>query len=75
LAKFNSEKKFLYLLSGLLLAIFLHGFYDFLLMQKNYPSIALGAFVSVAISVYFSMKAIKLHQKISPHREKENYLN
>lgn len=75
LAKFNAEKKFIYLLSGLLLAVFLHGFYDFLLMQKNYPIIAFGAFVSVAISIYFSIKAIKLHQDISPHREKENFLN
>jgi RsiW-degrading membrane proteinase PrsW (M82 family) len=68
LAKFNKEKKFIYLLKGLLLAIVLHGFYDFLLMQKNFPQIAFGAFVSVAISIYFSLKAIKLHQAISPHK-------
>jgi RsiW-degrading membrane proteinase PrsW (M82 family) len=68
LAKFNREKRFSYLIKGLIVAILMHGFYDFLLMQKNFPQIAIGAFVSVAISVYFSMKAIRLHQEISPHK-------
>ncbi len=68
LAKFNREKRFSYIIKGLIVAILMHGFYDFLLMQKNYPQIAIGAFVSVAISVYFSMKAIRLHQEISPHK-------
>jgi len=68
LAKFNKEKRFSLLMKGLALALIMHGFYDFLLMQKNFPQMAFGAFVSVAISVYFSMKAIKLHQQISPHQ-------
>lgn len=68
LAKFNKEKRFWYLVKGLFLAIFMHGFYDFLLMQRNFPTIAFGAFASVAISVYFSLKAIKMHQQISPHK-------
>jgi RsiW-degrading membrane proteinase PrsW (M82 family) len=68
LAKFNREKRFSYLIKGLIVAILMHGFYDFLLMQKNFPQIAIGAFASVAISVYFSMKAIRLHQEISPHK-------
>lgn len=67
LAKFNSAQRNLYLLKGLALAVIMHGFYDFLLMQSNYPQIAAGAFISLAISVYFSMKAIKLHQQNSPH--------
>jgi protease PrsW len=68
LAKFNQEKRFSYLLKGLAVAIVMHGFYDFLLMQKNFPPIAFGAFLSVAISIYFSLKAIRLHQEISPHK-------
>jgi len=71
LAKFNKEKKLVLLMKGLFLAILMHGFYDFLLMQKNFPQIAAGAFVSVAISIYFSIQAIKLHQKISPHKARE----
>ena len=71
LAKFNSARKTLYLIQGLLLAIIMHGFYDFLLMQKNFPQIAAGAFVSLAFSIYFSLKAIKLHQQISPHQNKK----
>jgi RsiW-degrading membrane proteinase PrsW (M82 family) len=70
LAKFNREKRLMYLVYGLSLAVFMHGLYDFLLMQKNFPQIAAGAFVSVIISVYFSLKATKLHQDISPHKLK-----
>jgi RsiW-degrading membrane proteinase PrsW (M82 family) len=71
LAKFNHEKRFVYLAQGLILAIIMHGFYDFLLMQRNFPQIAIGAFISLAISVYFSFKAIKFHQQISPHKYKK----
>ncbi|HRG57456.1 MAG TPA: PrsW family glutamic-type intramembrane protease [Bacteroidia bacterium] len=76
LAKFERLKRNSYLFKGLLLAIVMHGFYDFLLMQNNFPQIAVGAFVSVGVSIYFSMKAIKLHQQISPHqREKKTGAN
>lgn len=71
LAKFNKAKKFSYLAKGLVLAIILHGFYDFLLMQRSYPELAIGAFVSLLISVYFSFKAIKMHQQRSPHLKKK----
>jgi RsiW-degrading membrane proteinase PrsW (M82 family) len=70
LAKFNVGKGNFYLLKGFLIAVVMHGFYDFLLMQRNFPQIAVGAFVSLAISVYFSFKAIKFHQQISPHKYK-----
>jgi RsiW-degrading membrane proteinase PrsW (M82 family) len=72
LAKFNINKKNSLLIKGIVLAIVMHGFYDFLLMQKNFPQIAFGAFVSVAISVYFSLKAIKLHQQNSPHIHRQD---
>ena len=75
LAKFNSTKKTSYLLKGLIFAILMHGFYDFLLMQSNFPQIAVGAFVSLAISIYFSLKAIKLHQQISPHAKQHDKSN
>jgi RsiW-degrading membrane proteinase PrsW (M82 family) len=70
LAKFNQKKRFIYLAQSLILAILMHGFYDFLLMQRNFPQIAVGAFVSLAISVYFSFKAIRFHQQNSPHHYK-----
>jgi RsiW-degrading membrane proteinase PrsW (M82 family) len=68
LAKFSKEKSFWYLMKGLVVAIVMHGFYDFLLIQRNFPQIAIGAFISLAISIYFSLKAIRLHQEISPHK-------
>ena len=67
LAKFNPSKKIVYLIKGFVLAVVMHGFYDFLLMKKSYPKIAIGAFVSLAISVFFSFKAIKLHKQIPPY--------
>lgn len=66
LAKFSKNSRWLYLAKGLLLAIVLHGTYDFLLMQKRMPLIAFGAFISVIISIVLSLKAIKLHQNNSP---------
>lgn len=68
LAKFNKEKRFLYLAKGLVLAIIMHGFYDFLLIQRNFPQIAIGAFLSLGISIYYSFKALRMHQAISPHK-------
>lgn len=67
MAKFR-KNKVLYLFAGLLVAIVLHGSYDFFLMQRNYPQIVGGAFVSLILSVIYSFKAIRLHQKNSPHR-------
>lgn len=67
IAKFKRSLGLFYSLAGLLLATAMHGSYDFFLMQNNYPQIAMGAFVSLALSVLYSFKAIRLHQKSSPH--------
>jgi RsiW-degrading membrane proteinase PrsW (M82 family) len=67
LAKF-SKQEFTCLARGLLYAALLHGAYDFFLMQNSIPGLALGALVSLIIGIRFSLKAIKLHQSISPFR-------
>ncbi len=69
-AKFTLKKnKTKFLMMGLGYAIFLHGLYDFLLMQKNYQYLYLFAFVLVIFSVIMALRAIKIQQRFSPFRE------
>jgi RsiW-degrading membrane proteinase PrsW (M82 family) len=67
LAKF-SQREFSSLLQGLIYAAILHGSYDFFLMQNSMPGLAIGALVSLVIGLRFSVKAMRLHQNISPFR-------
>lgn len=66
LAKFKQRNQAGWLLLGLLGAVFFHGMYDFLLMLHMYPSMAMGAILSLAIGVILSFKAIRIHQHESP---------
>lgn len=69
LAKFRNNSLQLHL-QGLLSAILLHGAYDFFLMLNSIPLIALGALVSLILGIRYSLKAIQLHQQISPFNMK-----
>ena len=60
-AKFSNNRIGLNL-SGLLLAIFFHGAYDFFLFIEFIPGIWVGAFISLFIGIVLSRKAIKIHQ-------------
>lgn len=64
LAKFSKYKSILNL-TGLVVATFFHGAYDFFLFINFIPGIALGAFVSLIIGIILSKKAIKIHQRNS----------
>ena len=69
-AKFSFKKnKKKFLLTGLAYATFLHGLYDFLLMQQNYRYLYLFAFVLVIFAVIMAMRAIKIQQRFSPFKE------
>ncbi|APG63928.1 protease PrsW [Tenacibaculum todarodis] len=61
-AKFSSNKTTLNLF-GLLAATLFHGAYDFFLFIDFVPGIATGAFISLAIGVFLSNKAIKKHTR------------
>ncbi len=63
-AKF-SNNRILLNLTGLLLAILFHGAYDFFLFIDFVPGIGIGAFISLAIGIIVSRKAIKRHQEQS----------
>lgn len=60
-AKFSNNRITLNL-TGLLLAVFFHGAYDFFLFIDFVPGIWIGAFVSLFIGLLLSRKAIKRHQ-------------
>ncbi|MFT5257231.1 MAG: RsiW-degrading membrane proteinase PrsW (M82 family) [Arenicella sp.] len=52
-------------LLGLFLATLLHGYYDFFLFTNFISSLSIGAFISLAMGVILSRKAIKSHQNSS----------
>lgn len=66
LAKFKGSNKTMYIIIGLLTATLFHGAYDYFLLQKVIPELAAGALLSLIVGMYFSFKAIRIHQKNSP---------
>ena len=66
-AKF-SNNRILLNLSGLLMAVIFHGFYDFFLFINFIPGIWIGAFISLLIGILLARKAIKKHQDDSHFR-------
>jgi len=71
LAKFSNQRV-KYNLLGLFLAVVFHGAYDFFLFAEFIPGIWIGAFVSLAIGIFLSRKAIRKHQLASQFREVSN---
>lgn len=75
-AKFNPPQSFSLLITGLLLAIFFHGTFDFLLFLQKSPYVQpyisdgllfLGAIASFIVAVRMSKRLIKQHQELSRH--------
>ncbi|HRW99824.1 MAG TPA: PrsW family glutamic-type intramembrane protease [Cyclobacteriaceae bacterium] len=62
----HEHKKGYYALHALGIAALFHGAYDYFLFISFVPGIWLGAFISLAIAIYLSRKAIKVHQDASP---------
>ncbi|BAO77007.1 PrsW family intramembrane metalloprotease [Winogradskyella sp. PG-2] len=70
-AKF-SKNRFKLNMAGLFLAVLFHGAYDFFLFIRFIPGISIGAFISLAIAIYLSRKAIKKHQEDSNFKSLED---
>jgi protease PrsW len=70
-AKFSPGNSLRLLLTGLGLAIALHGLYDFFILQEAYEWLVIFAILTLAISLYFANNLIKEHQKNSPFRNDE----
>jgi RsiW-degrading membrane proteinase PrsW (M82 family) len=69
LAKFDRKRSKEYLARGLLVAVILHGAYDFFLMQSNVPGLFVLSFVGLYAAIRWSLKAIRQHRELSPFRE------
>ncbi|MEI6222948.1 MAG: PrsW family intramembrane metalloprotease [bacterium] len=67
IAKMKGKHTFLLTLTGLLAAIFVHGLYDFLILQQQSVFLSLGSFLTLLIATILSIKAIHSHQKY-PHQ-------
>ena len=64
-AKFEHKKGY-YAIYALGVATVFHGSYDYFLFIAYVPGIWLGAVASLILGIYFSRKAIKIHQDESP---------
>jgi len=71
MAKFNKPKRIRLVLTGLLIAVFVHGTYDFFILQEYYDWLMVFASLTLAVSVFFSIQLIRLHQFNSPFRDQE----
>lgn len=69
-AKFetNTSRQNFLKLQALVFPVFLHGCYDFFLMQKINYALALGALFSLLLSIYLARKSIRSHSHNSPFR-------
>ncbi len=57
------ERKRLWLIISLASAVTLHGLFDFFLIQEIYPALSVLSLVVLIVSVYFSLKFIRLHNE------------
>lgn len=69
-AKF-SDKKFANIITGIILAVIIHGLYDFFLFQKDIPALGIFSFITLGASVGLSFVAINKLQKNSPFKNRK----
>lgn len=70
LAKFNSNNEKTLLFTGMLVATFFHGAYDFCLFVNKIPVMAFGALVTLIVVIFLSRKAMRIHSANSPFNPK-----
>lgn len=70
-AKFEHDRPYLSLV-GLITATLFHGAYDYFWFIAFVPGIWLGAVASLAVGVWLSRNAIRIHQEASPFQGQEN---
>lgn len=71
-AKLANKHTLLYSSIALVVAILLHGIYDYFLFISFVPGIWIGAIISLIIGYFLSHKAMKMHQDASPFK-KDDY--
>lgn len=65
IAKYSQRGALKMMVTGILVATLIHGFYDFFLFQQNFPALALLAFVGLAFALRWSFRAIRRQQVYS----------
>lgn len=68
LAKFQPERRVVLILKGLLISIFLHGLYDFLIFQELSSWLAVMGSISVYICLYYCGALVREHLERSPFK-------
>ncbi len=72
LAKFIPQKRWAFTFTGISLAVFFHGAYDFFLMQQVYEGMAGLAIFTLIWGIIMSRKLIRTGQEISPFKNGAN---
>ncbi|MEO1513961.1 MAG: PrsW family glutamic-type intramembrane protease [Bacteroidota bacterium] len=62
LAKFDPKRKYQLLAIGFGLAVLIHGLYDFFILQEYYDWLMTLSTLTLAVSIYFSFKMIRIHK-------------
>ncbi len=70
LAKFNKEKQWNYILRGLLIAISLHGLYDFFIIQQINENLMGAALLVLGFVIYLAVEIIRKLRKEAVTDEK-----
>ena len=65
-AKFIPARRNQLLAVGFILAVFIHGLYDFFILQNVYEWLMIGAILVLYVSIFFAIRMIKQHQRSSP---------
>jgi protease PrsW len=66
LAKFIPERRNSYMFTGIALAVFFHGLYDFFLLQKSYEFLTILSIIVLVVVVNIARRLIKIEQALSP---------
>jgi len=68
LAWLDKENATSYKIRGFVVAVILHGSYDFFLFQQNYPALAFVSFLGLFLTWKLVLKAINIHNDNSPFK-------
>lgn len=68
-AKFHPDRRNGLLLAGLLVPVLIHGTYNLFILQKSYDWLVALAVVTLAITIHFALRLIRIQQENSPFKE------
>jgi len=68
-AKFHPRRRGRFLLAGLLLPVLLHGTYNLFILQKSYDGLVVLAVLTLAITIHFALRLIRIQQERSPFKD------